>query len=59
MSKKALYDSLVKHIVENQNQFYRAAFYYVKKDLYHSIHAMIKVLLQFKFSDSNRMLPSS
>ena len=30
MSKKALYDSLVKHIVENQNQFYRAAFYYVK-----------------------------
>ncbi len=30
MSRKALYDSLVKHIVENQNQFYRAAFYYVK-----------------------------
>lgn len=30
MSKKALYDSLVKHIVENQNKFYRAAFYYVK-----------------------------
>lgn len=30
MSKKALYDSLVKHIVENQNRFYRAAFYYVK-----------------------------
>lgn len=30
MSKKALYDSLVKHIVENQNQFYRAAYYYVK-----------------------------
>lgn len=30
MSKKALYDSLVNHIVENQNRFYRAAFYYVK-----------------------------
>lgn len=30
MSKKALYDSLVKHIVSNQNQFYRAAYYYVK-----------------------------
>lgn len=30
MSKKALYDTLVKHIVSNQNQFYRAAFYYVK-----------------------------
>ncbi len=30
MAKKALYDALVKHIVENQNQFYRAAFYYVK-----------------------------
>ncbi len=30
MSKKALYDSLVEHIIENQNKFYRAAFYYVK-----------------------------
>lgn len=28
MSK--LYDTLVQHIVENQNQFYRAAYYYVK-----------------------------
>lgn len=30
MSKKALYDKLVRHIVSNQNQFYRAAYYYVK-----------------------------
>lgn len=30
MGKKSLYDSLINHIVTNQNQFYRAAYSYVK-----------------------------
>ena len=30
MGKRDIYDSLVEHIIENQNQFYRAAYSYVK-----------------------------
>ena len=30
MGKQSIYDSLVDHIVANQNQFYRAAYSYVK-----------------------------